>query len=120
MTDRNLLEAAAKAGELSLIAGAPDDARGVFTTLGWWNPLTDDGDALRLAVKLDIWPYASSSARVGVWRILKDGRMLDTVGVDCWHGPEGRPSDSAHWEPTKDAATRRVIVLAAAAIAASK
>ena len=61
MTDRELLELAAKATGYDALA----------TTYGWdevgggilldandppetWNPLTDDGDALRLAVKLGI------------------------------------------------------------------
>ena len=51
MTDKELLELAAKA------AGV--ESNGVY---GWcvegsdvvWNPLTDDGDALRLAVKLGL------------------------------------------------------------------
>ena len=54
MTDRELLELAAKAagyeyakhGGYIVVDGIP----------GNWNPLTDDGDALRLAVKLDIVP----------------------------------------------------------------
>ena len=50
MTDRELLELAAKAA-------------GIYLTIEWlghekykpdWNPLTDDGDALRLAVQLRI------------------------------------------------------------------
>jgi hypothetical protein len=53
MTDRELLEAAAKA------AGKPapmmqDDSKGLSWGNGWWNPLTDDGDALRLAVRLQM------------------------------------------------------------------
>ena len=58
MTNRELLEAAAKAagiervyyeylGEWGLIDS--DDGDG-----GWWNPLKDDGDALRLVVQLGI------------------------------------------------------------------
>jgi len=51
MTDRELLEAAAKAAGIT---------QGKHRALGgllmandlYWNPLTDDGDALRLAVKL--------------------------------------------------------------------
>lgn len=51
-TDRELLEMAAKAaryqyakhGGYIVVDGIP----------GNWNPLTDDGDALRLAVKLEI------------------------------------------------------------------
>lgn len=54
-TDRELLEWAAKAAGKQLIWGdfyhdVPLDAE---TTLRW-NPLTDDGDALRLAVKLQL------------------------------------------------------------------
>jgi len=57
MTDRELLEMAAKA------AGAEfevSDEDGVYLhqpiggVAGFWNPLTDDGDAFRLAVKLGI------------------------------------------------------------------
>ena len=58
MTDRELLELSAKAAGMDVIA----DSQGIF----WmrlkpyqkinymWNPLEDDGDALRLAVKLGI------------------------------------------------------------------
>ena len=56
MTDREMLEFAARTGAIELWH------EGVFTTgltrkvgksgILSWNPLTDDGDALRLAVKL--------------------------------------------------------------------
>ena len=52
-TDRELLELAAKAARLKfdILAGKPirrePDGQPVY-----WNPLTDDGDALRLAVAL--------------------------------------------------------------------
>jgi hypothetical protein len=50
-TDRELLKLAAKAaGEITpILYGNDDYFDGV---LSWWNPLTDDGDALRLAVKI--------------------------------------------------------------------
>jgi hypothetical protein len=61
MTDRELLELAAKAADIELWH------EDVFTKgltqkisqsgILCWNPLTDDGDALRLAVKLDINVY---------------------------------------------------------------
>ena len=41
MTDSELLKFAAKAA-------------GMTGNLAWWNPLDDDGDALRLAVKLNL------------------------------------------------------------------
>ena len=56
MTDRELLELAAKAAGIEIdqidAAHKPED---------WcnWNPLEDDGDALRLAVKLGLWVQIS-------------------------------------------------------------
>ncbi len=55
MTDRELLELAAKATGLDYSSqdGRVSDWRpGRENVLVLWNPLTDDGDALRLAVKL--------------------------------------------------------------------
>jgi hypothetical protein len=49
MTDRELLEAAAKAAGIEV--HTIEDADGVVHWDGW-NPLADDGDALRLAVRL--------------------------------------------------------------------
>lgn len=56
MTDKELLELAAKA------AGVDygwqyifDDYEGSTSEKWNWNPLTDDGDALRLAVKLELF-----------------------------------------------------------------
>lgn len=67
MTDRELLELAAKAAGIkidkSIQNGAPDrsgfDMQG-NVVLDWhngktWNPITDDGDAFRLAVKLNLF-----------------------------------------------------------------
>lgn len=55
MTDRELLEWAAKAAGLTLGAWSDDYGaylyRGVEPGKSWWNPFIDDGDALRLAVK---------------------------------------------------------------------
>ena len=59
MTDRELLELAAKAAGVGLISwtnmyDACDEIGGRFITQPRgepWNPLADDGDALRLAVK---------------------------------------------------------------------
>jgi len=52
MNDKELLELAAKAAGIKHNKG--DYANGLDTRKGWWNPLTDDGDALRLAVKLGL------------------------------------------------------------------
>ena len=55
MTDKELIELAAKAAGLQ-VKVASNSGRGlkVHGNCNWWNPLTDDGDALRLAVKLNI------------------------------------------------------------------
>ena len=51
MTDREMLEAAAKA------AGEWPSPEPFEHVLDRWNPLTDDGDALRLAVKVGMRDY---------------------------------------------------------------
>jgi hypothetical protein len=63
MTDEEMLKLAAKAAGIEwlsaakpgLLVGTPGDNYKV------WNPLTDDGDALRLAVALNIWPVRQSN-----------------------------------------------------------
>jgi hypothetical protein len=100
MTDRELLELAAKAAGLRLdqlsgrVVRREADGQPVY-----WNPLTDNGDALRLAVKLRL--------------------VVDSGGVTPRNeriyvgGLEGYLAD----EPTGTdiyAATRRAIVRAAA------
>jgi hypothetical protein len=47
MTDRELLELAAKAAGLEVVTPT-------MLKYGQWNPLSDDGDAFRLAVKLGV------------------------------------------------------------------
>ena len=63
MTDRELLELAAKAAGMKIHAArqVERDEEGYANCGLWiindttgWNPLTDDGDALRLAVKLGL------------------------------------------------------------------
>jgi hypothetical protein len=56
MTDRELLELAAKAARMEPWRQFVDESygMGVLIPNGLWNPLTDDGDALRLAVKIAI------------------------------------------------------------------
>lgn len=53
MTDRELLELAAKAAGIEVTGCVADGIPHRFGG-GYWNPLTDDGDALRLAVKLNL------------------------------------------------------------------
>ena len=54
MTDRELLEMAAKAAGIEFDGEWSETDRMSFSGGGFWNPLTDDGDALRLAAKLKI------------------------------------------------------------------
>jgi hypothetical protein len=53
MTDRELLELAAKVAEIEYDGIAAKDIYSGHYVIPW-NPLTDDGDALRLAVKLNV------------------------------------------------------------------
>ena len=98
MTDKELLELAAKAAG---IWDASDPSLGLLKTSGqYWNPLTDDGDALRLAVKLEI---SLEFAAKATWVELsyEDGTLtLDSI-----------PHNNDPY-----AATRRAIVRAAAEI----
>jgi hypothetical protein len=57
MSDRELLELAAKAAGYKVRYVSDGKGGGSFymePSQLWWNPLIDDGDALRLAVKLNI------------------------------------------------------------------
>ena len=106
MTDSELLEAAAKAAELTEKITWWDN-RFIFKTVGIfvikeWNPLTDDGDALRLAVTLNIDVMQDKHEQVVSARC--PGIEFD----DDWIGE--------HWGNDKLAATRRAIVRAAASI----
>ena len=111
MTDKELLELAAKAagidGRYASLDEFPDwmtchDGEGIyFTGSQAWNPLTDDGDALRLAVKLNIV----------VWEYGQYDRAMAEVRYGAARGE--------YWELGDDpyAATRRAIVRAAAELA---
>jgi hypothetical protein len=94
MHDIRLLEAAARA------AGLPWD-QWVIDGDDSWNPLTDDGDALRLAVKLRL------NVNFEEW----DGaEYACAVPHNSHHGQDEVIDDDA------DAAARRAIVRAAAAL----
>ena len=108
MTDRELLEAAAKAAGLTIIHWNETGPRIQFEgckTGYFWNPLTDDGDALRLAVKLgmtvNIENDIETTCATAGW---SNGRML----------PDGVAAELHDDDPY--AATRKAIVRAAAEI----
>ena len=93
MTDRELLELAAKAAGLDVRWYANDCLQVADKCNGFagkWNPLTDDGDALRLAVKLFLFVDTAAGAP-------------DSFGAELAY-----------------AATRLAIVRAAAAIGTNK
>ena len=106
MTDRELLEMAAKAAGFYWRVGADFEIQRAYMTWEVWNPLTDDGDALRLAVKLGLGIDAADGTPDGcgdtpATRVdASDGRMLMI---------------EAHYQDPY-AATRRAIVRAAAEI----
>ena len=95
MNDRTLLELAAKAcGELTPSwYGNSDYMDGVLSR---WNPLTDDGDALRLSVKIRL------------------DLMMSGDVIGAFDNKEKQHGELR--EPDQYAATRRAIVRAAASI----
>lgn len=109
MNDRELLEMAAKAnndpkiykdiGEFYRIIGRNEDIG--CDVLAIWSPLNDDGDAFRLAVKLQIEIEHAELAVIATHRAYNWGWLGEGVNED--HGD-------------RYAATRRVIVRAAAEI----
>jgi hypothetical protein len=116
MTDRELLESAAKAAGIDLSTADWGGGRDGFYwviydqpgRVEYWSPLTDDGDALRLAVKLGL------------------AISIDAVEQETWAHHDQVMLGSREWwpaHPTTEhgnedmyAATRRAIVRAAAEI----
>ena len=120
MNDKELLELAAKAaGVVEDLRGGRDDVRlGLiietkkkfsgddyhFFPSRYWNPLTDDGDALRLAIKLDL----------SIHTFYSDGVSSACSGVPYFVDEEVLHDGDPY------AATRRAIVRAAAEIGKEK
>jgi hypothetical protein len=109
-TDRELLELAAKAAGITLrwigdeasVPYTPEESAQRNGVDGYmWNPLTDDGDALRLAVKLRMDLIAPNESIGGEWGVVF-------------------PAASVDFDETADACPRRAIVRAAADIGAAK
>lgn len=135
-SDRELLEAAAKAywgdeiDDVCSIEWDDDDQCIAYTHADnqdhnghdvqmLWNPLTDDGDALRLAVRLNFSASRSSGIRVGCWAEKAPfdtdlpGHDTWTEVAECWFG-ESSIKPIGRYETTQLAAVRRAIVIAAA------
>ncbi len=113
MEDRELLELAARAAGIALhsreIDGSPLLLLGNGVAGRVWNPLQDDGDALRLAVALRL----TVAVRYNECEVFEDGgECLVSVPIftaSAFVKPE-QATDPAE-------ATRRAIVRAAAALA---
>ena len=88
MTDKELLELAAKAAGIEVVTPT-------MLQYGKWNPLTDDGDALRLAVNL--------------------GMHIGLQAVEVWEDGEQKIHIFEDGADPYDA-TRRAIVRAAAEV----
>lgn len=96
MTDKELLERAAKAagliGECHLLTGdcgdpaEPGGFRYEHPDGGhdWWNPLMDDGDALRLAVKLGMGISFGQYAPLDIYSVyISKVEGGDELAVGC-------------------------------------
>ena len=119
MNDRELLEAAARAAGLNVEwhFGCGNALAYVDRNASprlFWNPLTDDGDALRLAVQLRLDVHFEMNGPEGetpIVEVLDAKYYLDNGSTFC-----------AAEDGTQDpyAATRRAIVRAAAQMAQEK
>jgi hypothetical protein len=112
MSDKELLEDAAKTAGVDLAWSSNEDqSPRDRATWNVWNPLVDDGDALRLAVKLrmNIVTEVPHAIKVGWMQDQPGAPTRDGLGPWFW-------KEWIHEHPTVDAATRRAIVRAAASI----
>ena len=118
MTDRELLELAAKAAgwmpNNNWTWSPRSGADGAFRYRcggDWveWNPLTDDGDALRLAVGLDL-------SSLMVWTHPGVGKRREFWSPNSGQDGGKSATTEAEYEANPFAATRRAIVRAAAEI----
>ena len=118
-TDKELLEMAARAAGLTMGWRNDPDYGGSETPCildgedfgCWWNPLSDDGDALRLAVTLEIGVDFFSGFKQVICHRHADRENCDMHGVVGYGaGADRRPSAEN---------ARRTIVIAAAEIGKS-
>lgn len=81
MKDREFLELAAKAAGVELV-GISDDGMAERADGGWWNPLEDDGDALRLVVILELQVVMHAD-----WvEVLRDGIRMANAASEYFDG----------------------------------
>lgn len=116
LSDMQLLVLAAKAAGIELNEWSDDhQAFGLKSliirgTTEWWNPLTNDRDALRLAVKLQLTVCNEHVSAGAAYCTTGD---MDIEFPTVWSG-----SDEGEVIEEDYVATRRAIVLAAAQIGA--
>jgi hypothetical protein len=106
MTDRELLELAAKAAGYHWVDAGGKILVEVGMRFVFWNPLTDDGDALRLAVKLGLLIDTHDSIYLQEHSSYASGVTVSFAGIFI--------EELLDLDPY--AATRRAIVRAAAEI----
>lgn len=104
MADRELLELAAKAVGYSIWQWERDGSALISDPTIRWNPLEDDGDALRLAAELGI--------TISFWGHLEE--------VATYTPDDGTPAAQESYSQGKTVATRRAIVRAAAEMGRDK
>lgn len=87
MTDRELLELAAKASGLKVISYSEGYGLGIEGDGVWWNPLENDGHAFRLAVKCDIAFGRSANTWWARWefsdKVFRENAEKDGVQDPC-------------------------------------
>jgi len=117
MTDREMLELAAKAAGLDdarwveafSATGIWSQKRFVATRNGYWNPLEKDGDAFRLMVELKLDSHFEEQERLG-----DEFEVIEIFGPRRDDGSQHCEAHELGDDPL--AATRRAIVMAAAEI----
>lgn len=104
MNDKELIKLAAKAVGIIHPGGEHrvyNDGRVWYCKeLRWWNPLTDDGDALRLADKLNMAVYFSASGKTAeapdgpgpVWEETDYRRAIVRAAAEIGKGMREFPS----------------------------
>ena len=108
MSDRELLELAAKAAGYAF--AWVNDQHLLLNSGEYWNPIADDGDALRLAVRLRL--------HARQFPIFDDGFDAPLGMVEVWRVDDDDPMHVEFLRSGDDrlVATRRAIVRAAAEI----
>ena len=105
MNDRELLKLAANAAGIEVVGVVADGIPHRFGG-GYWNPLTDDGDAMRLVVKLNIDIEFRESEVWAYRHAFADGECFTATERLADHQPQNCGTGCR--------ATRRAIVRAAA------